>query len=142
MYVQLTDLHVYVIPPDHWRSHLHSAANQIINEAVSAGFIRYTCCFNYLPVPNLPSLNTHIYTLQSIFEYNYIHPLIKLSLPRVLPESTIYSLREELEQQLGFDVLPQQYVFLKSVGRCLTRVRVAAKISGVRYIFFGVSDQM
>ena len=38
----------------------------------------------------------------------------------------MYNLREELEQQLGFDILPREYVFLKSVGRCLTRVSAIA----------------
>lgn len=31
-------------------------------------------------------------------------------------------LRNELEQQVGEDMLPRDYVFLKSVGRSITRV--------------------
>ena len=43
---------------------------------------------------------------------------------RVLPETTISGLREEVDNQLGSDTVPRDYVFLKSVGRCLTRVSV------------------
>ena len=38
--LQLVDLHIYMVPPDLWRDHLNSAINQIINDTVSAGFIR------------------------------------------------------------------------------------------------------
>jgi hypothetical protein len=41
---------------------------------------------------------------------------------RVLPETTIYGLREEVGRQIGYEIIPRDYVFLKSVGRCLTRV--------------------
>ena len=41
---------------------------------------------------------------------------------RVHPEMKVYALREEIEQQLGADLVPREYVFLKSVGRSLTRV--------------------
>lgn len=36
----------------------------------------------------------------------------------------MYDLRNELEQQVGEDMLPRDYVFLKSVGRSITRVSV------------------
>ncbi|XP_077981582.1 uncharacterized protein LOC144436628 isoform X2 [Glandiceps talaboti] len=78
---QLADLHIYVIPGDSWNEKFRSAYNEVINESVSAGFVR------------------------------------------VFPEITVYSLRDEIEEQLGYDVLPKDYVFLKSVGRCLTQVR-------------------
>ena len=42
----MVDVHIYIVPPELWRSHQQSAVNQIINETVSAGFIRsvsYTC---------------------------------------------------------------------------------------------------
>ena len=40
----------------------------------------------------------------------------------MFPDTPVYSLREEVEAQLGYDVVPQEYVFLRSVGRALTRV--------------------
>ncbi|XP_013390048.1 filaggrin isoform X1 [Lingula anatina] len=42
---------------------------------------------------------------------------------RVHPQQKIYELRSEIEVQLGGNNVPKEYVFLKSVGRCLTRVR-------------------
>ncbi|XP_070562558.1 zinc finger CCCH domain-containing protein 13-like isoform X2 [Ptychodera flava] len=78
---QLSDLHVYVIPSESWNEKFRSAYNEVINESVSAGFVR------------------------------------------VFPEITVFALRDEIEEQLGYDVLPKEYVFLKSVGRCLTQVK-------------------
>jgi len=46
-YVQLVDLHIYIIPPELWREHLHNAVNQVIPDTISAGFIRYaTVCWD------------------------------------------------------------------------------------------------
>ncbi|KAK3091842.1 hypothetical protein FSP39_023087 [Pinctada imbricata] len=42
---------------------------------------------------------------------------------RVHPEVKVYSLREEIDQQIGAELLPQDYVFLKSVGRSITRLK-------------------
>jgi len=42
--VQRVDLHIYIIPPELWQEHLHSAVNQVIGETISAGFIRYCSC--------------------------------------------------------------------------------------------------
>lgn len=36
----------------------------------------------------------------------------------------MYQLRDEIEQQLGADLIPREYVFVKSVGRSLTRVGI------------------
>lgn len=38
------------------------------------------------------------------------------------PETKVYALRDEIEQQLGTELVPREYVFVKSVGRSLTRV--------------------
>ena len=43
---------------------------------------------------------------------------------RAVPEWTVSYLRQELETQLGDELMPRDYVFLKSVGRCLARVRI------------------
>ena len=56
--------------------------------------------------------------LFNILVYGYVC----LSYFRVDPETKISTLREEIEQQLGSDLVPRDYVFLKSVGRSLTRV--------------------
>lgn len=78
---QLVDLHVYIVPTDMWRSHLNSAVNQIINDTISAGFIR------------------------------------------VSPDLSLDGLRQEAADQLGDGTLPQDYIFLRSVGRCFTKVQ-------------------
>ena len=54
-----------------------------------------------------------------------------LSCYRVDPETKISTLREEIDQQLGSDLVPRDYVFLKSVGRSLTRVSLHWILSGV-----------
>lgn len=41
---------------------------------------------------------------------------------RVFPDATVSSLREEIENQIGFEIIPREFVFLKCVGRCFTRV--------------------
>jgi len=38
--MQRVDLHIYIIPPELWQEHLHSAVNQVISDTISAGFIR------------------------------------------------------------------------------------------------------
>jgi hypothetical protein len=38
---QLVDLHIYVVPPDLWRDHLNSAVREVINDTISAGFVRW-----------------------------------------------------------------------------------------------------
>ncbi|XP_060568818.1 spermatogenesis-associated protein 1-like isoform X6 [Ruditapes philippinarum] len=78
---QMSDLHIYLVPPEIWREKYHNALNQNINETVSIGFIR------------------------------------------VHPETKLYALRDEIEQQLGTELVPREYVFVKSVGRSLTRVK-------------------
>ncbi|XP_035698845.1 ensconsin-like isoform X1 [Branchiostoma floridae] len=42
---------------------------------------------------------------------------------RVFPDVTIYNLREEIEEQLGYDVIPKEFIFLRGVGRALTQVK-------------------
>lgn len=41
---------------------------------------------------------------------------------RVHPEQYINVLREEIVRQLGLELIPRDYVFLKSVGRSITKV--------------------
>lgn len=43
---------------------------------------------------------------------------------RVFPDATVSSLREEIESQIGFEIIPREFVFLKCVGRCFTRVEL------------------
>lgn len=42
---------------------------------------------------------------------------------RVHPEVTLGALRVEIDGQLGPEAVPRDYIFLRSVGRCLTKVR-------------------
>ncbi|CAD5120055.1 DgyrCDS8637 [Dimorphilus gyrociliatus] len=49
---------------------------------------------------------------------------------RVHPDVSIYNLREEIEAQLGNeDIIPKEFIFLKSVGRCLTKVKLRQEYS-------------
>ena len=57
-----------------------------------------------------------------IVQFRCLHKLLLFRCFRVLPETNVYTLREEIEGQLGQDALPRDYVFLKVVGRHLTRV--------------------
>jgi hypothetical protein len=56
-------------------------------------------------------------------KYKYI-----LNVFRVHPETKLYALRDEIEQQLGTELVPREYVFVKSVGRSLTRVSILTYI--------------
>ncbi|KAL4236525.1 spermatogenesis-associated C-terminus [Mactra antiquata] len=58
-----------------------------------------------------------------------INDTISLGFIRVHPETKIYALREEIEQQLGSDLVPREYVFVKSVGRSLTRLKARQEAS-------------
>nr|XP_053640589.1 uncharacterized protein LOC128694480 [Cherax quadricarinatus] len=76
----LVEVHVYILPQDKWIPFRRLARNQVVEETVSAGFIR------------------------------------------VLPDVTLHELRPELLGQLNDD-LPENYVFIKSVGRNFTQVK-------------------
>ncbi|XP_052774899.1 spermatogenesis-associated protein 1-like isoform X5 [Mya arenaria] len=52
-----------------------------------------------------------------------INETVSIGFIRVHPESKVYTLRDEIEQQLGHELIPREYVFLKSVGRSLTRLK-------------------
>ena len=43
---------------------------------------------------------------------------------RVLPETSVAMLRQEISEQLGNEIFPEDYVFLKHIGRCLALVRI------------------
>ncbi|XP_052273459.1 uncharacterized protein LOC127873620 isoform X3 [Dreissena polymorpha] len=53
----------------------------------------------------------------------YINDTISIGFIRVHPEMKVYALRDEIDQQLGTELVPREYVFLKSVGRSLTRLK-------------------
>ncbi|XP_076104816.1 uncharacterized protein LOC143073246 isoform X9 [Mytilus galloprovincialis] len=78
---ELSDLHVYIVPPDLWRERYNNLLNQNVTETISAGIIR------------------------------------------VHPETRVCNLRDELESQLGAELLPRDFIFLKSVGRSITRLK-------------------
>ncbi|XP_063710672.1 uncharacterized protein LOC134839149 isoform X4 [Symsagittifera roscoffensis] len=79
----LTDLHVYIVPPEYWDDTHNCAFNTVMNFTTSVGFIR------------------------------------------VYPETRLLDLRAVLIDQVtqSGGILPQQFVFLKSVGRALTLVK-------------------
>ena len=56
-----------------------------------------------------------------------------VSVDRVDPETKIVTLRDEIDQQLsGSDIkIPREYVFLKSVGRSLTRVSLVLNVKAL-----------
>ena len=59
-----------------------------------------------------------------------------LSYFRVHPDTRVCNLRDELETQLGAELLPRDYIFLKSVGRSITRV--GTKCSSLDQIKFTI----
>ncbi|XP_031567882.1 myb-like protein V [Actinia tenebrosa] len=42
---------------------------------------------------------------------------------RVHPETNLHQLRESIEEQLGEDIIPEEFIFLRSVGRCMAVVK-------------------
>lgn len=52
-----------------------------------------------------------------------INETVSLGFIRVHPETKIYALRDEIDRQLGDQEIPREYVFVKSVGRSLTRLK-------------------
>ena len=76
----LVDLHVCIVPLEHWLEKYHKARNAAILESVSAGFIRTS------------------------------------------PSATLFQLRDVISKQLGSQLIPEHYIFLRSVGRCLAVV--------------------
>ncbi|XP_069996811.1 spermatogenesis-associated protein 1-like [Penaeus vannamei] len=74
----LAELHVYILPQDKWIPFRRLARNQVVEDTISAGFVR------------------------------------------VLPDVTLHDLRQEFQGQLGEDI-PDNYVFIKSVGRNFTQ---------------------
>ncbi|XP_052833280.1 probable WRKY transcription factor protein 1 isoform X2 [Octopus bimaculoides] len=99
-----------------------SLVNQIQNDL----------CENDCALPvSYQMIDLHIYLVPSEMwrdKYNNmdnedVSESISLGFIRIHPESRVYDLREEIEIQLNSPNLPQEYVFLKSVGRCLTKVK-------------------
>ncbi|XP_071953565.1 uncharacterized protein [Antedon mediterranea] len=58
-----------------------------------------------------------------------VNETISAGFVRVHPEDPLYKLRENVEEQLGNDVIPDEYVFLRSVGRCFTQVKGKQEIN-------------
>ena len=50
--------------------------------------------------------------------------ILNFFLRRVPPNDTVYGLRDHIEEQLGFDIVPEDFVYLRSVGRCMAVVSV------------------
>lgn len=78
---ELIDLHVSIVPLDHWIPRLNHTSQNVIDETFSVGFIR------------------------------------------VHPDNNILSLRKDISEQIGDQIFPSKYVFLKYAGRCLVLVR-------------------
>ena len=53
---------------------------------------------------------------------NHGDPNLSLIFFRVQPYVSLNYLRDHIEEQLGADVVPEDYVFLRSVGRCMAVV--------------------
>lgn len=64
------------------------------------------------------ALNRLLSSRVSFLVFHFVQSLFV----RALPETTVHTLRDEIETQLGFDIVPRDYFFLKSVGRCLAQV--------------------
>nr|CAB3266514.1 spermatogenesis-associated protein 1 [Phallusia mammillata] len=77
----LVDLHISIVPMEHWVERLNYASHKVIADTFSVGFIR------------------------------------------VLPDTPLAKLRNDMRLQLGENFFPKSYVFLKHIGRCLALVR-------------------
>ncbi|XP_033636164.1 inner centromere protein-like isoform X2 [Asterias rubens] len=84
-----------------------------------------------MPMANKNLVDLHVYLVPTeVWNEKYhsayndvISQTISAGFVRVWPELSLYYLRNQIIDQLGYDVLPPEYVFLKSVGRCLTQVK-------------------
>ncbi|XP_071539241.1 uncharacterized protein [Panulirus ornatus] len=86
--LMLVEVHVYILPQDKWIPFRRLARNQVVEETVSAGFLR------------------------------------------VLPDVNLFDLRREIRGQLSDD-LPENFVYIKSVGRNFTQALSAARANGM-----------
>ncbi|PIK43858.1 putative trichohyalin-like [Apostichopus japonicus] len=65
-----------------------------------------------------------VWNLKYRSAYNeVINETISIGFVRVWPELSIWNLRTELLNQLGPDCVPGEFVYVRSVGRCLTKVK-------------------
>lgn len=67
------------------------------------------------------------------FCFQYIQHYTCTYICRVHPETRVCNLRDELESQLGAELLPRDFIFLKSVGRSITRVSWPTQWLGVYF---------
>lgn len=95
---QKIDLHILLVPASSWRADLRYADRSAYVESTSAGFVRYLA-------------------------FSWCACQAALSRCRVEAETTLIDLRAEILNQLEAGSLPQTYIFLRSIGRCLTWVR-------------------
>lgn len=56
------------------------------------------------------------------FRYSSVWPGNFCTAFRTMPDSTVTNLRIDVKNQLGYDNIPRDFVFLKCVGRCFTVV--------------------
>ncbi|XP_071838840.1 spermatogenesis-associated protein 1-like isoform X7 [Apostichopus japonicus] len=95
-----------------------------------------TTKMNSAPLPPLRPdseqlVDLHVYQVpEEVWNLKYrsaynevINETISIGFVRVWPELSIWNLRTELLNQLGPDCVPGEFVYVRSVGRCLTKVK-------------------
>ncbi len=77
-------------------------------------------------------MDLHIYIIpktvwvnvQNLAQNQAIDDAISAGFVRVSPDMKLYNLRDSIEQLCGMEgYFPRDFIFLRSVGRCLTRVK-------------------
>lgn len=91
------------------------------------------------PIPRPPSeqlVDLHVYLLpreswNEKYRSSYnesISEALSAGFIRVWPELSLNGLRSLIEEELGHDIVPQHYFFLRSVGRCMTQIKTKQEL--------------
>ena len=79
VYFQLVDLAVYLVPQDLWREHLQSAANTIVDQSISAGFIRFVPMNTSLVIMDIFGLVSYVCLITfNVFIIPYIYAIFSI----------------------------------------------------------------
>ncbi|XP_060072344.1 zinc finger CCCH domain-containing protein 13-like [Ylistrum balloti] len=81
--------------------------------------------------PSDALVDLHVYLVpQSIWRERYnnflnqnVTETVSAGIIRVHPEQKVIVLRDEIDTQIGAELVPREYVFLKSVGRSITKLK-------------------
>ncbi|KAM7287513.1 serine-rich adhesin for platelets-like [Ixodes scapularis] len=138
---QLVDLHVYFVPEERWLRKRKLARNHVVDYAISAGFIsgilKQEMALASSSRPRHEQLvDLHVYFVpeerwlrkRKLARNHVVDYAISAGFIRIVPTSRLVEVRQEIGVQLGNEVVPDNYVFLKSVGRNFTQVKASQEM--------------